>query len=339
MADQPSRRSFLNRTLLGVAGAGAMLGFEEQILATALAQGAEPPAAAPPPGVEPLPCGQIGNLKISRMVIGGNLIGGWAHSRDLLYVSKLFQAYNTDDKVAETLALGEQYGINTILIDPLCQAVVEKYKKERGGKIQTLVCMHPDQDLAKMRDECKRLVDNGATLLYTHGEVTDHHTMAGRIEVLAKSLEAMKSAGVPAGIGSHSLETPIACEKDGLPVDFYVKTYHLDRYWSATPKDQRKEWCWYKPREEGEGRGYHDNMWCLDSEKTADFFEKVEKPWFAFKTLAAGAIHPQIGFPAAFRAGADFIVVGMFDFQLAQDVQIAHDAVRKTQDRKRPWRA
>jgi hypothetical protein len=30
------------------------------------------------------------------MVLGGNLIGGWAHARDLIYVDKLVKAYHTD---------------------------------------------------------------------------------------------------------------------------------------------------------------------------------------------------------------------------------------------------
>ena len=34
-----------------------------------------------------LPQAKIGNLALSRMILGGNLIGGWAHSRDLVYVS------------------------------------------------------------------------------------------------------------------------------------------------------------------------------------------------------------------------------------------------------------
>ncbi|MCK7538532.1 MAG: hypothetical protein MZV63_50020 [Marinilabiliales bacterium] len=43
--------------------------------------------------------GKIGNHEISRLIMGGNLIGGWAHSRDLLYVSSLFRAYNTERKI------------------------------------------------------------------------------------------------------------------------------------------------------------------------------------------------------------------------------------------------
>ncbi len=39
-----------------------------------------------------LPKGKIGEHEISRLVLGGNLIGGWAHSRDLIYVPSLVQS-------------------------------------------------------------------------------------------------------------------------------------------------------------------------------------------------------------------------------------------------------
>jgi hypothetical protein len=63
-----------------------------------------------------LPSAKIADHTISRVFIGGNLIGGWAHARDLIYVSSLFKAYNTDSKVFETLSLAEKAGVNTINI-------------------------------------------------------------------------------------------------------------------------------------------------------------------------------------------------------------------------------
>ena len=83
---------------------------------------------------------------------------------------------------------------------------------------------------------------------------------------------------------------------------------------------------------------FHDNMWCLDAEKTAAFMHTVEKPWVAFKVMAAGAIHPQMAFSFAYRNGADFIVAGMFDFHVEQDAKIAINDVPKFKNRARPWR-
>ena len=45
----------------------------------------------------------------------------------------------------------------------------------------------------------------------------------------------------------------------------------------------------------------------------------LDEPWIAFKILAAGAIHPDNAFRYAFENGADFICVGMYDFQIVED--------------------
>jgi len=338
MAERTDRRGFLNKTLLGAAGAGAACSFEESILLAAVKEGAaEAPRAKPDINPRSMPRGKIGNVSISRLFLGGNLIGGWAHSRDLIYVSKLFKAYNTPAKIFETLEIAEQCGINTVLVDPRDWEPVLEYNRQRKRSFQAMVCTLPGTDLAKMGDHVKQLVDRGASLVYVHGMVADTYVMSGQADVLGQIMELIHRAGVPAGVGSHSLQTPIACEKIKAGADFYVKTFHSDRYWSATPKEKRQEWCWYKPMGSEPG-SYHDNMFCINPEETADFMLKVEKPWVAFKTMAAGAIHPQVGFSYAYRHGADFIVAGMFDFQVEQDAKLAIEALGKVRNRKRPWR-
>ena len=65
---------------------------------------------------------------------------------------------------------------------------------------------------------------------------------------------------------------------------------------------------------------------------------KVTKPWIAFKIMAAGAIPPSSAFGWAFNNGADHILVGMFDFEIAQDVEIGNKALAAAKQRKaRPW--
>ena len=147
MTENTNRRGFLNKTLLGAAGIGAAASLEEKILLGAVENGQASPQQAqapsqPKPEIDPasMPRGKIGKVSISRLFLGGNLIGGWSHSRDLIYVSKLFKSYNTESKIFETLALAEQCGINTILMDPRDWGPVLKYNK-RGGKMQTMICI------------------------------------------------------------------------------------------------------------------------------------------------------------------------------------------------------
>jgi len=337
MASESDRRGFLRETLLGAAGLGAACSLEERILLAAVQEGAGA-EAKPKPDIDPasMPCGTIGKVRISRLFLGGNLIGGWAHSRDLTYVSSLFKAYNTEAKVFETLELAEQCGINTVLIDPRDFEPVLKYNRERKRSFQSLVCTLPGIEVDKLGEHVKQLVDRGASFVYVHGIVADQFVMAGQIDALSRAIQAIKAQGLPAGVGGHSLETPLACEQHALGADFYVKTFHTDRYWSATPPENREEWCWYRAMSAEHGR-YHDNMFCLDADKVAAFMESLDKPWIAFKTMAAGAIPPRFAFPFAFRQGADFVVAGMFDFQLEQDAKLAIEALRKSSARKRPW--
>jgi hypothetical protein len=77
----------------------------------------------------------------------------------------------------------------------------------------------------------------------------------------------------------------------------------------------------------------------MEPEKTIAFMQTVEKPWIAFKTLAAGAIRPESGFRYALENGADFLCVGMFDFQVEQNVALVKSLLPKVQNRAREWMA
>jgi hypothetical protein len=134
-----------------------------------------------------------------------------------------------------------------------------------------------------------------------------------------------------------------AMEQAEIEVDFYVKTLHHGNYWSATPVEDRKHGVrvWdpgFKPGDHTSGH-YHDNIWCIHPEHTIQQMQKIDKPWMAFKVLAAGAIPPREGFQYAFNNGADFVHVGMFDFQIREDAAVVSSLLSDRLDRRRPWRA
>lgn len=326
-----SRREFLNRSLLA-AGAIAAVESGPRGHAAEPDAGATPPPAAAKPGQ--VPCGTIGKATISRVLLGGNLISGCMHSRDLHYVGPLFRAYANEEKILETLKLAEEHGINTVF--ETGAAFVDKYNRQCHGHMQFIPHIQVDvtQTEQALKDHIQRQVDSGAVALYVWGVAGDSLVKAGAADRLAKAVELAKVHGLPVGVGGHSLLVPMECEKRQVPCDFYVKTFHSDEYPSATPKELRKEFMWLTG-----GPGWYDNMWCINAEETIAFMKTVTKPWIAFKVLAAGAILPRQGFSYAFKNGADFIAVGMFDFQIKENCEVASKLVRAFQDRQRPWRA
>ncbi len=281
-----------------------------------------------------VPTGKIGTYAVSRLFLGGNLIGGWAHARDLLYVSSLFKAYNTEKKIFETLTLAEKAGINTINISSSQLPLINKYKKIFGSSLQTICQIHPTAE--DLYGDANRVMENGGDLVQIQGSCCDWRVREGRIDVLQKCIDHIRTQGFPAGLGAHSIQALIACDQAGLEPDFYLKTIHHDQYWSAHPKENRIPYSVDGERS-ADHNEFHDNMFCLFPDETIQFMKTKRIPWIGFKVLAAGAIHPQDGFKYAFENGADFLCVGMFDYQIVEDINIALDILKDTQQRERPW--
>jgi len=243
----------------------------------------------------------------------------------LIYTSQLVKAYHTDERVMMTLQLAEKCGINALVTNPSLGRIVNKYWHETGGKIQFISdCGHKDGFLEGIRQS----QEAGAVAMYCQGGMADHLTFEGKFDEIVKGLELIRSYGKPAGIGAHRIETIQACVAQGIRPDFWVKTLHHHNYWSAQVDTERKTTV---------DKGYKDNVFDFNPQETIDFMKKLEQPWIAFKVLAAGAIQPKEGFQYAFNNGADFICVGMYDFQIVDDCNIALDSLTNIK-RTRPWR-
>lgn len=276
---------------------------------------------------ETLPQGQIGNQEFSRLMMGGNLIAGWSHARDLSYVSTLMRRYNSPSKIRQTLELGETRGItaiNTWVMDDNSQ-IFEHWKA--GGKMKWFA--QARLDAGGGFSQIQRAMDEGAVGIHLTGDAAESLLDQGKFEKVGETVQFIKGQKRIAGVAAHDLRVIVACEQSRLNVDFYQKTLHTHEYYTA-------------PRPDDSGAvGAHDNSWCKDPQAVIDFMAGVKKPWIAFKILAAGAIPPRAAFPYAFNNGADFILVGMFDWQVEDNTKFARRVVLAASGanckRTRPW--
>ncbi len=281
--------------------------------------------------VKPIPTGLIKGKEIGRLICGGNLISGFAHSRDLIYVSNFLKKYFTTEKVIETFRLCESCGINTTAVGTgeMERSILQKHWK-MGGKIQWLAPVYPDEK--DYKDIIDLATDNGAMGVMLIGNLGDKWAREGKFELINNVVEYTKSKGVIAGVAGHELVTFQGLEDNGIDADFYMKTLHDTSYWS---------WRDNEPKEKMIIDNYAiDNYWARKPQETVDFMESLSKPWIAFKVLAAGAFHPKQGFRFVFENGADFACVGMFDFQVVEDANILNEILDDQQfSRKRNWMA
>jgi hypothetical protein len=283
-----------------------------------------------------IPKGKLGKFEISRLVMGCNPMGGWSHSRDLPYVGQLSKHWHTEIKMKETWAIAEQAGINFCNLVEFQYKAFNEFKKETGSKMLN-VCQcsigEPDDRLKPV----KKAVADGADFIYIQGENVDGLAKTNAIDVLLKTVDYIHSQGLLAGVGAHSVKSIQASLKVGVKPDFYYKTFHHDKYWSATPREYRKEYPTYPTVPITNRNEWNDNMWDQFNEQTIELFKSIDVPFFGFKVLAAGAIQPADGIRWAYENGADFVCLGMYDFQVVDDVNITIDILESLGKRERPW--
>jgi hypothetical protein len=332
-----TRRDVLGKLLLGSAALSG-LSIEEQILAqtkeadvkqSAEKQEVDGTSSATRKNTnwsklsdlrEKIPEAKLCGLPMSRMILGGNLVSGFAHARDLIYVSDLVRAYHTKEKIFATFKLSEACGINTFLMNPSLCDVINEYWEKADGSLQFMTNSSgkTPEDILK---NFQKSIDHNASSIILQGEAADRLVKQGDFDTIRRCVALVKENDLPVGIAAHRLETLQECVKQKIIPDYWMKTFHHLKYWSAGT----------------EVRGEHDNVFCREPEETKNFMADRPEPWIAFKVLAAGAIKPQDGFQYAFENGADFVCVGMYDFQIVDDVNICNNILKGKLNRTRTW--
>lgn len=248
----------------------------------------------------------IKDQEISRLIIGGNPFSGIAHAEPLVYSKELFKTYFTGDKVLEILDICVANGIDTFLgrIDNHICGLMDNFKKRRGSYMpwigQTAKKPHSGATKPEVRENIKLAVDHGAMGVYLQGESVDYWVKNGQMDEIKEHVEYIRSLGTIAGVGAHDIDSIEAVEAAKVDTDFYMKTFNALEY----------------------------N--CPNFPKTVSLMSQIKKPWIAFKVLAAGRLEAKEGFAKALKAHADFLCVGMFDFQVERNVKLMNKLLSST---------
>ena len=178
---------------------------------------------------------RIGDVPVSRLVIGGNPFSGFSHQngdRD-----RQMRAYFTNERIRRTLAAAEAAGVNTVFArtDEHILGVLREYW-DAGGTIRWFAqVLHDLTDADVHRNWIRRAGEAGASGMYLHGGATDFWHANGLFDRFTEALELMRSWGVPGGFAGHRAAAH-AYVRDHVRPDFQMCSHYNPTDRSADPR-------------------------------------------------------------------------------------------------------
>ena len=219
----------------------------------------------------------IGDLRLSRLLLGSNPFSGFSHQgieRDDRMVH-----YYTVARIKETLFEAERLGITGLVArtDFHVMRMLLEYRDD-GGKLQWLAQTCPEVGDA---ETCvRRAARGGAVACHIHGGVMDHLVAQGRAGEVADAVALIRSMGMKAGIAGHVPAVFEWCEKH-LDVDYYMCCYY-----NPTPRANDPEHV------HGAVEEYREE----DRQAMTRLIGGLSRPVIHYKILAAGRNEPEEAF-------------------------------------------
>jgi len=267
-----------------------------------------------------LPKIKLGRYEVSRLILGGNPIGGFSHISP--EVDKQMVDYYTTNNIKLLLRACEKNGINTIQSrgDRHMMRILNEYWNE-GGDIQWIAQIA--SELKDIESNVKKIISSKAIAIFHHGTYTDNlwHKGLEGITRVKENIKIIRDSGLLTGLGTHRPEVIEHAEKNNWDVDFYMASFYnlAKKHKSVQAVDGFKEEI------------FDDN----DKEKMIRVINQPSKPCLVFKILGAGRkagseIELKQAFEYAFNniKSSDAIIVGMYqryNNQVKQNIGIVKD--------------
>lgn len=259
---------------------------------------------------------QLGNVPVSRVIIGGNPFSGFSHQTDAK--NREMCRYFTTQRIKDALCEAESLGVNTHLgrADHHIMRVLLEYWDE-GGSIQWIAQTCPEVgDIAR---GIQNALHGGAKACFIHGGLMDFRFAQKQLEDIPDGIARIRDAGLPAGIAGHNPDV-FEWAEDYLDVDFYMCSYY-----NAANRDKGAELkCgmaeWFCPE---------------DRQRMAELIQGLSKPVIHYKVMAAGRNDPReaLTFVARHLRPQDAVCIGIYPHDkpnmLEEDIALLEECLRK----------
>lgn len=217
---------------------------------------------------------KIGNIEVSRLIIGANPFSGFSHQTPQKDLE--MKKYYTVAKIKETLKKAETLGITTHIsrADHHVIRYLMEYWDE-GGKVQWIAQTCPE--LGEVEHAIRNAIAGDAKGCFIHGGTMEYLLAQGKIGCVPDLIKIIKDAGLAAGVAGHNPKIFEWAEKN-IDADFYMCAHY-------NPSNREK----VARHVTGCDERFHDE----DRQKMIETINKIKRPIIHYKVLAAGRSDPE----------------------------------------------
>ncbi len=265
-----------------------------------------------------LPKMKIGDLEVSRLIVGSNPFVGKSHLN--AQVDADMVDYFSKERAFSMLSHCEEVGINAVQSRgslPIMD-LISQYRAS-GGRLLWLA--QTGKSLETFDEELDKMMTYSPSALCIHGELADELYLNGALELLPVLLDKMRRKNLPVGICAHFPEVLVYAEENNLHPDYYMASvynlFQVDRSHDVNPTGER----------------FEDS----DVPKMYEVIRSLSAPTVALKILGAGrkCESQEVVRKAFFDAFAsmkkgDGVLVGMFnkyEDQVALNAKYTKEAI------------
>ena len=251
-----------------------------------------------------LPKTKIGDIEISRMIIGSNTFHGFSHFSHAK--DNWLKQYFTHDKKYELIEACANLGMNAVLsgTNDEFYEILQEIERNTGHHI-VWICTPGGRVAKDLEPGIKWCADHGVEICMPHQMFTDNNMIPAqnRIEGAEEVLALIRSQGMNTGWSTHRPEAIVVSDAAGYDIDAYIQPYNSIGF-----------------------------LCSVETDWVGQVIRRTPKPVICIKPLGAGRIMPPTGLGFVYNSikPIDTVCIGMMGPQEAEeDARIALSIMEK----------